>query len=98
MCDIYGMKMEDICVCNAKYEMSEIDGQCVIFEPSLKEVYVLHEIEKTIFDLFDGNNSLGQVLKLIKEEYVDFDDCVQNECDLKDFISSLIERSILVKR
>ena len=71
-----------------------IDGEAVIVVPQKDEVKVLNEVGSIVWELLDGRNTIGQMAKVISEE---FEISPENaEKDIVDFLCDLYEKDMVI--
>ncbi len=79
---------------NPEYEKNVVENKVIVFEPQAKYVYILEDVESTIFKKLNGIKSLNEVINELEKEY----NVTNIENDVVDFIEQLTEKGILVCR
>jgi hypothetical protein len=67
-----------------------IDGQAMVVVPSRAEVQILNQVGTRMWELIDGQRSVGQILGILRQEY-EVDEVVLED-DVRRFLDTL-ERS-----
>lgn len=88
------MNTELIYVKNEIYVFNEVEDRMVVLEPTEEVVYILGRLEKHIIALFDGENTVADIIKILQDEYPN--DSVTE--DIKEYVNDLIEKGILVEK
>lgn len=77
---------------NPEYEKNIVENKIIIFEPQEEYVYILGEVEISIFEKLNGSRSLKEVINELEKEYAVND--IEN--DVVEFVRQLTEKGILV--
>lgn len=89
-----GMNTDQIYVANMEMEFADMGEKTVIFEPTGSKVYVLNELEREIFLLFDGANTVKDIENVLMERY----QSDEIRPDFMEYLESLIEKGVLLEQ
>lgn len=71
-----------------------IENESVLVQPHLGKIKVVNEVGSAIWQLCDGQHSVGQIIEAICQQY-DIE-AQQAETDALQFLSTLAERGLIV--
>jgi hypothetical protein len=76
------------------YRLEEVDGDVMLFHPARTEIHHLNATAALVWQLCDGQRSIGEIILILQESYPEAKDEIPG--DVAEVVKDLIQKGCLL--